>query len=1525
MYKKFLKIIISNLFIALVVLNQNAISKPLPPGSGSGDVPANILILLDSSASMRRPLISGSGISIPNDIVEDEDGNLIVAERNYGFIKILTADNTVDRTFANNNRNFKGNRRDSCQIGGRQDSRVRVIQNLSYATNVSGTTDDVIYGNDNRGKIVGINKAGECVEVIYPPFAPYTMEVRTINSEDHLFASGVHRRGRRGPTSVRFYTKNLTTGVVSSCGGDFSKTTFLGKAIQNASSDLTVDNAGEFIYYTSNGSIYGYNLTSDGSNFCPTDGTFAKGYVKGTTSSTHRAASAIQVSPESNSVIYIASGSENVVQRVSLTSTATLTSVTLAGRSKNENNTANAGALAAANVNFTTPKSLFVSSSTVWVSDRKATIQEFTENNFTAANIDTSWQNEYGGSLETRFAGAKKAINAVVSDTSLTSGANFGYGHWNSGVKGRGIGTRTTVGKGLYCHRYSADCDYFRGWTGNHPEGTSSLCNSDSCLSVGISKEGHAQIPVALEATGLQWGTDGNAFAQMAYEYFTDPNVDIIDEDSDCQLNYVIVIGDGEWMHPTKAENKIELLRTSLGVRTLVVAYGGGIRASALDRFDKMAIKGSCDDASGASKDCETKIVANTPQELKTQLQSKIQQIIAEKISFTAPSITATIQEGGSLYQAQFNYVQFGEWEGTIVRKNVNGDGTLNKDADEENWDAAKKLKDKGSSRRKIWTVLPGAPYLGNWNNWTTDEANKSEIENLFAQTGNKVIDYHNATSNCSSASGVATGTDDDVEGLINFVRGQDYFDYNGNCNITEDRAHLLGDIYHSQLVEVGAPDANSGFTNINQESYWRAKNNYQSYSRGKQLRQNVLYAGSNDGILHAFNADTGEEEWGFIPPFIAAKLPVIINSEYDGKFNGNAGGTNPIFGVDGSPVIHDMYIKGLKRDGTWEESKSWHTILMIPYGRGGAGFSVLDVTNPIVNGGEGPMHMYSIFNDAINSKVLVADNEGGITDHPYTKAAINIANSEEGKLAATNQEVARADDSDDCEASAAGCTNQAAIKVCETNTETSKFRIEGTAACFKGQTFVFNIEVPSDDAGNVSQNDLVVTKEENGERKTIKFASATIKEGFLHIDFGVEVIFNAGVGDAETDSVLIQTSCEGSGTTLVEYDYSQLGETWSTPRIFRIPTAAGDTSIDNDTYVAVMGGGMGNTFICSGSNVFLVDLEDTTNPGSIFGAEANNGPINIMDTDSSDIANALPASPVVITPDLAKGIPWRGAMVYFNDLEGKITKVNLTNQTKNSAKLYNQTTLFKLNATVGNGRYSYQSMDATIGKDTNNFWLFGGTGDHLRLGDRGKGMDNILYGIKDENFPYFKHLNDVIVPDELSDGFEDTAKLGAGSADHIDDEEVCVDTTSDTSGDLCPNSSDQAWVIHLDTQDGEPVNSSVNRYRKVSAPPTVYKGNVFYPIYQPPAGVNKCNIGKAYLCSADDECGTNNSSELGAVIAGDDCLFVRRGILSELTIFADTLYGNVAGPSVQEDTLFILSTNVGEVTTYRKSWRENY
>ena len=86
-----------------------------------------------------------------------------------------------------------------------------------------------------------------------------------------------------------------------------------------------------------------------------------------------------------------------------------------------------------------------------------------------------------------------------------------------------------------------------------------------------------------------------------------------------------------------------------------------------MNLFDDLQEAGSC--ATAGSNDCEPTIIADTPEELKSELTSKIRQIIADKLAFTAPSITATIQEGGALYQAQFAYEQFGEWKGTLLKK----------------------------------------------------------------------------------------------------------------------------------------------------------------------------------------------------------------------------------------------------------------------------------------------------------------------------------------------------------------------------------------------------------------------------------------------------------------------------------------------------------------------------------------------------------------------------------------------------------------------------------------------------------------------------------------------------------------------------------------------------------------------------------------------------------------------------------------------------------------------------------------
>ena len=187
---------------------------------------------------MKR-LTSGNGIDNPGDIVEDSDGNLIIGEGNLGFLKILTADNTVDPTFSPTtanpagNRNFRGSETDTCVLDGTNNSKVKAISNLGLATNVNGVSGDVIYGADKgQEKIVGINTSGECIEVItfaeLGGFRPRAMEVRTINSEDHLFASG--RKNTGSSWRRYFYTKNLTTGDSVICGSSYGGS--LGAVIQ---------------------------------------------------------------------------------------------------------------------------------------------------------------------------------------------------------------------------------------------------------------------------------------------------------------------------------------------------------------------------------------------------------------------------------------------------------------------------------------------------------------------------------------------------------------------------------------------------------------------------------------------------------------------------------------------------------------------------------------------------------------------------------------------------------------------------------------------------------------------------------------------------------------------------------------------------------------------------------------------------------------------------------------------------------------------------------------------------------------------------------------------------------------------------------------------------------------------------------------------------------------------------------------------------------------------------------------------
>ena len=69
--------------------------------------------------------------------------------------------------------------------------------------------------------------------------------------------------------------------------------------------------------------------------------------------------------------------------------------------------------------------------------------------------------------------------------------------------------------------------------------------------------DGFKDIPEVLLGLGMKFATDANAFADIAHGYYMDADdeTNIIDPTKSCQLNYVIVIGDGMMRNNTSVES----------------------------------------------------------------------------------------------------------------------------------------------------------------------------------------------------------------------------------------------------------------------------------------------------------------------------------------------------------------------------------------------------------------------------------------------------------------------------------------------------------------------------------------------------------------------------------------------------------------------------------------------------------------------------------------------------------------------------------------------------------------------------------------------------------------------------------------------------------------------------------------------------------------------------------------------------------------------------------------------------------
>jgi len=288
-----------------------------------------------------------------------------------------------------------------------------------------------------------------------------------------------------------------------------------------------------------------------------------------------------------------------------------------------------------------------------------------------------------------------------------------------------------------------------------------------------------------------------------------------------------------------------------------------------------------------------TAYYADDPDSLDSAFAA-IFQSIANQVEGAGASVAAdssSLQTNSSIFQAKFDAK---DWSGDLLKININNDGSLGSTA----WQASTLLNTTLPNDRAVLTYKPsnnkGIPFR--WPaNASSPLATELDIDQIDALNFN--------------STGVS---DNNGEFRLDYLRGHKTNEAPNGLGF-RPRKHLLGDIVNSAPIFVGAPNQNF------------ASASYNAFKSARKNRKPMVYVGANDGMLHAFNAKTGQETLAYVPHTLYTHLPKLTAASYAHRYF-----------VDSSPNVKDVY---------W--GTSWKSILVSSTGHGARGIFALNVTNP--------------------------------------------------------------------------------------------------------------------------------------------------------------------------------------------------------------------------------------------------------------------------------------------------------------------------------------------------------------------------------------------------------------------------------------------------------------------------------------------------------------------------------------------------------------------------------------------------
>ncbi len=328
------------------------------------------------------------------------------------------------------------------------------------------------------------------------------------------------------------------------------------------------------------------------------------------------------------------------------------------------------------------------------------------------------------------------------------------------------------------------------------------------------------------------------------------------------------------------------------GIKTFIIGLGAGVTPSVNSQAAKtltaMAVAGGT----------TAYYPATSPEDLVDDLTAILISVQNSSLSTTAAAVSSQqLQAGPVEYQASFTSSDspYQDWTGNLVATSLDISSGLPTGSDL--WSAQSLLDSRVSgtgwlNNRVMATWNPtlqsgagqGVPFT--WTSLSTAQKLQLQPTDLFGTL------------------------------RLQYLRGNTAMERRQG-GLFRNRSHILGDIVDSQTLYVGAP---------NGPYYYNSS--YNSFIANQATRSPTLYVGANDGLLHAFSAETGAERFAFIPNGVFGNLANLTSTSYN---------QNHLFFVNGSPQAGDVQFS----------NGSWHTLLVGGENGGGKSIYALDITNP--------------------------------------------------------------------------------------------------------------------------------------------------------------------------------------------------------------------------------------------------------------------------------------------------------------------------------------------------------------------------------------------------------------------------------------------------------------------------------------------------------------------------------------------------------------------------------------------------